>query len=95
MRYLITIFLTVFLAELGDKTQLAVLLFATRPEVSKIGVAAAASLALVTTTVIATVIGDRLSHWINPKILAGVAGVGFILIGVLMIISIFRAGQSV
>ena len=90
MRYLITVFITVFLAELGDKTQMAVLLYATKPEISKIGIAAAASIALVCTTVIATLLGDRLAHWINPKILEGIAGVGFIIIGAFFLISLFR-----
>ncbi len=90
MRYLLTVFITVFLAELGDKTQFAVLLFATRPEASKVAVAVAASLALVTTTVIAVLVGDRLSHWINPKILEGVAAAGFIAIGLFMLIALTR-----
>ena len=90
MRYLLTVFTTVFLAELGDKTQFAVLLYATRPEISKVGVVVAASLALVTATIIATLIGERLSSWINPKILTGVAGAGFILIGIWLLYSLAK-----
>ncbi len=90
MRYLMTVFITVFLAELGDKTQFAVLLYATRPEGSKVAVAVAASLALVSTTVIAVLVGDRLSQWINPKVLEGAAAVGFIAIGIFMLISFIR-----
>ena len=90
MRYLLTIFITVFLAELGDKTQFAVLLYATRPEGSKVAVAVAASLALVSTTVIAVLVGDRLSQWINPKVLEGAAAVGFIAIGIFMLVSFLR-----
>ena len=90
MRYLLTVFITVFLAELGDKTQFAVLLYATRPEGSKVAVAVAASLALVSTTVIAVLVGDRLSQWINPKILEGAAAVGFIAIGIFMLVSFLR-----
>ncbi|UCH11104.1 MAG: TMEM165/GDT1 family protein, partial [Fidelibacterota bacterium] len=84
------VFITVFFAELGDKTQFAVLLYSTRPEISKVGIAVAASLALVTATIIATFLGERLSHWINPRILTGVAGVGFILIGVWLLYSLTR-----
>ena len=90
MRYLLTVFITVFLAELGDKTQFAVLLYATRPEGSKVAVAVAASLALVSTTVIAVLVGDRLSQWINPKVLEGAAAVGFIAIGIIMLVSFLR-----
>jgi len=90
LRYLLTVFATVFLAELGDKTQLAILLYSTKPEVSRVGIALAASLALVTTTVVAVAIGDRLAHWVNPKFLEGAAAIGFILIGVFMLISFFK-----
>ena len=90
IQYLLTVFATVFLAELGDKTQFAVLLYATRPEVSKVGVAIAASLALITTTVIAVIVGDRLANWIDPRILQGIAAGGFIVIGLLMLISMIK-----
>ncbi len=90
LRYLLTVFATVFLAELGDKTQLAILLYSTKPDVSRMGIALAASLALVTTTVIAVAIGDRLARWINPKFLEGAAAIGFNLIGVFILISLLK-----
>lgn len=91
LRYLFVVFGTVFLAELGDKTQLAILLYSTKPDVSRVGIALAASLALVTTTVVAVIIGDRLARWVNPKFLEGAAAIGFVLIGVFMLISLFKA----
>ena len=93
MQYLIGVFVTVLLAELGDKTQLAVLLFATRPEASKLGIMAAASGALLTATLIAVLIGDRLGQWINPKILEPLAGVLFIIIGSVLLISGLRGAE--
>lgn len=90
MRYLFTIFATVFLAEMADKTQLAVLLFATRPGASRLAIAAAASLALIATTVIAVFLGDRLSHLMNPRLLQGIAGSGFIVIGLWMLVTMVR-----
>ncbi len=90
IRQIAIIFSTVLLAELGDKTQFAVLLFATRPEVSRVWVALAASLALVTATVIAVIVGDRLAGWINTRYLEGIAGLGFIVIGIFMLVSVFN-----
>jgi putative Ca2+/H+ antiporter (TMEM165/GDT1 family) len=77
----LTVFATVFLAELGDKTQLATLLFASKGGTSLITVFAAASVALVATTAIGVLAGAAVSAWIQPKYLSYVAGTGFILIG--------------
>lgn len=76
------IFLAVFLAELGDKTQLATLLFASDTEASKVGVFLAASGALVLSTLIAVLVGAQLSHYISPRTLKIMAGLGFVIIGV-------------
>lgn len=75
------IFLAVFLAELGDKTQLATLLFASDTEVSKVGVFLAASGALVLSTLIAVLVGSQLSQYISPRALKIMAGLGFVIIG--------------
>ncbi len=77
----ITIFITVFIAELGDKTQLATMLFATDKEVSKYTVFLAASAALVVASAIGVLAGSLFSEYINEKYLHYIAGVGFILIG--------------
>lgn len=90
LRNILTIFSTVFLAELGDKTQFAVLLFATRPDIPRLWVAIAASLALVAATIIAVILGERLALWINPRYLEGIAGMGFIVIGIFMLVSFIR-----
>ena len=80
-----TVFGTVFLAELGDKTQLATMLFASDSAVSKYTVFVAASLALVVASAIGVLAGALLGELINPKYLHYIAGVGFILIGMLTI----------
>ena len=77
-----TIFAAVFIAELGDKTQLATMLFAADKAVSKLTVFAAASAALIVTSALGVVAGSLLSAYINEKILSYIAGIGFILIGV-------------
>ena len=78
----LTVFATVFLAELGDKTQLATLLFATDKEVSKWTVFLGASLALVATSAIGVLAGSWISDHISAKTLHYIAGAGFIIIGV-------------
>jgi putative Ca2+/H+ antiporter (TMEM165/GDT1 family) len=77
----LTIFGAVFVAELGDKTQLATMLFAADREVSKATVFVAASAALIVATAIGVLAGSLLSEYINEKILHYIAGIGFIAIG--------------
>jgi putative Ca2+/H+ antiporter (TMEM165/GDT1 family) len=86
MRSYAAVFVSIFVAELGDKTQLATLLFAANPEVSKLGVVVAAASALVTSSLLAVLVGDRLAAWIRPDTLTTVAGISFIVIGVLMLL---------
>lgn len=75
------IFATVFIAELGDKTQLATMLFAADREVSKTMVFFAASAALIVASAIGVLAGSMLSAYIDEKVLHYIAGVGFIAIG--------------
>lgn len=76
------IFVTVFFAELGDKTQLATLLFAADQHASKFGVFAASSAALVLSSLLAVLVGAQLSLYVSPRVLKLVAGVGFVAIGI-------------
>ena len=77
----LTIFASVFIAELGDKTQLATMLFAADKEVSKYTVFFAASAALIVASAVGVLAGSLLAEYINEKYLHYVAGVGFIGIG--------------
>lgn len=86
----ITVFVTVFIAEIGDKTQLATILFASDREVSKLTVFAASSLALILTSGLGVMAGSLLSEVLNPKYLSWVAGSGFILIGAF---TLYQAGS--
>jgi putative Ca2+/H+ antiporter (TMEM165/GDT1 family) len=81
LRLLATVFGTVFLAELGDKTQLATLLFASRAGTSLLEVFLAASLALVAATALGVLAGAAIASHVQPRSFSYVAGVGFILIG--------------
>ena len=82
IKLLFTVFASVFIAELGDKTQLATLLFAADKEVSKLTVFAGASLALIVASAIGVLAGSMISQHINEKYLHYAAGVGFIAIGI-------------
>lgn len=83
-----TIFIAVFIAELGDKTQLATLLFAADKEVSKYTVFIAASAALIVASAVGVLAGSLLSEYINEKYLNYIAGIGFICIG---LFTLYRA----
>jgi len=80
------VFASVFLAELGDKTQLATLTFAATPGASRLGVFLAAAAALVTSTLIAVLIGEKLGEWIAPHHLTRAAALLFIAIGIWMLV---------
>jgi len=81
-KLLSTVFASVFIAELGDKTQLATMLFASDKQISKITVFAGASLALVVASAIGVLAGGVLSNYVSEKHLHYLAGIGFIAIGV-------------
>lgn len=81
-KVLITVFTAVFIAELGDKTQLATMLFAADKDVSKLSVFLGSSLALVVASGIGVLAGGVISQYISEKQLHYIAGIGFIGIGI-------------
>lgn len=81
LRVFLAIFTAVFVAELGDKSQLAIMLFASNKEISKLTVFIATSGALVVASALGILVGSLLSEYINEKALSYVAGIGFMLIG--------------
>jgi putative Ca2+/H+ antiporter (TMEM165/GDT1 family) len=87
MRAYLAVFVSVFVAELGDKTQLATMLFATNPEITRVGVFVAAASALVASTALAVFIGAATAHLVAPQHLRLVAGAGFVLIGVWLLLT--------
>lgn len=87
-----TVFGVVFLAELGDKTQLATLLFSAKSPDRLITVFVGASLALVLTSAIGVLAGGLVAQYVSPKLLSIVAGIGFIAIGAWSIWTALVAG---
>jgi putative Ca2+/H+ antiporter (TMEM165/GDT1 family) len=82
IKVLLTVFTAVFIAELGDKTQLATLLFAADKQVSKLTVFLGASLALIVASAIGVLAGGIVSQYVSEKYLHYIAGIGFVGIGV-------------
>lgn len=82
-----TVFVTVFLAEIGDKTQLATMLFATKEESNKWAIFLGSAVALVLAAGIGVLVGEQLGKWISPKTLKWIAGAGFVVIGIWTIVS--------
>jgi putative Ca2+/H+ antiporter (TMEM165/GDT1 family) len=87
MKSLLVVFLSVFVAELGDKTQLATFLFATDPRLSRTGVFIASALALVLSSLVAVSLGTQISRLVSPGTLKTAAGAGFIVIGLWLLVS--------
>lgn len=90
MAKLFSIFAVILLAELGDKTQLATLLFASERQVHPVLVFAAAASALVFATAMAVLVGQVVGRYLDMVPLKLIAGAGFIVIGLWSIVEHFR-----
>ena len=87
MKTLLVIFGSVLIAELGDKTQLATMLYATDKSVRPISVFIAASSALVVSTLLAVVFGSTITRFLPETTLKLIAGIAFIAVGIWTILS--------
>ena len=90
LKIFFTIFTSVFIAELGDKTQLATMLFAADGQTSKMTVFLASAGALVLTSLLGVLIGGMISNYVSEQTLGKAAGVGFMLIGAWTLWGAFR-----
>jgi len=76
-----TTFITVFLAEIGDKTQLTTLMIAAQshqPWIVFIG----AAIALVSTSLLGVLAGKWLAKTFSPKLLNTLAGLSFLILSI-------------
>jgi len=90
MMKLASIFAIVFLAELGDKTQLATLLFASDRDLHPVLVFLAAAGALVVATALAVMVGNYGARYLEALPLKLIVGIGFIALGGWSILEHFR-----
>ena len=88
LKLLLSTFGLVFLAELGDKTQLATLSLAASGQ-SRLAVFLGAAAALITSSLVAVLAGETLARLVPPVWIHRAAGVGFIVMGIL-----FLAGKG-
>jgi putative Ca2+/H+ antiporter (TMEM165/GDT1 family) len=78
-------FVAIFIAELGDKTQLAVLSFSAAGG-SRWNTFLASAAALALSSAIAAFGGELLSRWVSPLLLRRLAGGVFLLMGALFLL---------
>ena len=91
LKSLLAVFATVFMAELGDKTQLATVLFAAKAEHSPWLIFLASSAALVCAAGLGVLAGGWLARHVDTRMLSVVAGIGFIAIGAWTVIAAVRS----
>jgi putative Ca2+/H+ antiporter (TMEM165/GDT1 family) len=90
MGQLITMFVTILVAELGDKTQIATLMFAAEKKDQALPVFIACAGALVLGTAIAVTVGVYGGRWLQNVPLKLLAGVGFIVIGIWSLVQYYQ-----
>ena len=83
-----TTFVTIFLAEMGDKTQLAAMTMAAETK-RPLTVFLSSALALVCVSAVGVAVGGALGHYLPLEWIRRVAALGFIAIGVLILLDKF------
>ena len=91
LKLLLTTFGLVFLAELGDKTQLATFCFSADCEDSRLSVFLGSAGALVLSSLIAVLLGAGVSRFVSPTAIKLGAGIFFLVVVSWTIYSAMRA----
>ena len=81
-----SIFLTIFIAELGDKTQIATLAISGTSK-RPLAVFLGSSLALVLASLLGVLVGGSIAKFIPELLIELVAAIGFLLIGINLLLS--------
>lgn len=90
MKELLSMFATIFVAELGDKTQIATLLFASEGKARPVAVFIASAAALALGAAVSVVVGATASRFLDGVPVKLIAGVGFVAIGAFELVQYFR-----
>ena len=86
MLALVSMFFTIFIAELGDKTQITTMLFASNGTYKPLAIIITVSLALVCSTLFAVAVGTYAQKYLEHLPVKLISGILFIAIGVYTII---------
>jgi putative Ca2+/H+ antiporter (TMEM165/GDT1 family) len=84
IKIIISTFFIVFIAELGDKTQLATMIISSQSN-SKVAVLLGSSIALICSSILGVLIGSILNKYIPPNIIQFASAIAFLVIGVLLL----------
>jgi putative Ca2+/H+ antiporter (TMEM165/GDT1 family) len=87
LRLFATVFATIFVAELGDKTQVATVLYASDAAHPRFTVFAASAAALILTSALSVLAGSLVAEHVNPKVVRWAAGLGFIAVGLWVLLA--------
>jgi putative Ca2+/H+ antiporter (TMEM165/GDT1 family) len=87
LRLFATVFATIFIAELGDKTQLATVLYASDASHPRLTVFAASAAALVLSAGLGVLAGSLVAQHVDPKLVRWLAGLGFVAVGAWILLS--------
>jgi Ca2+/H+ antiporter, TMEM165/GDT1 family len=90
IKLMLTTFGLVFLAELGDKTQLATFCLSANCGSSKLTVFMGSASALVLSSFIAVVLGDTVARFVPPHYIKLGAGLFFIVVGIYTLFTAYR-----
>lgn len=83
-------FITIFLAELGDKTQLSTLLMSAESQAPRVVFVGAAT-ALIATSLLGVILGQWIASRLAPKTVEIAAGVSLLLISVMLLLDVIAA----
>ncbi|TDT50489.1 TMEM165/GDT1 family protein [Fonticella tunisiensis] len=88
LKIIISTFLLVFIAELGDKTQITTMLLSAQSQ-SKVAVFLGSSLALICSSLAGVILGTIINKYIPPNVIQISAAIAFIVIGILLLLNKF------
>jgi len=85
-----TTFLIIILAELGDKTQVATLIYASNHPQKRWQIFFAAALALITCVALEVTLGMMIARAVSPAMINRITGLIFLIIGIVILMNFLR-----